>query len=119
MEFGKLLASLRVERGICQKEIASYLNVSIGTVSNYEKGVHCPDLSTICKLADYYNVTTDYLLGRTGYRSSLDCLNLKIADEYTTADLLNTTLELNPRNQRSLMDFIELINLRNQMEKEP
>lgn len=119
MDFSEMLASLRAEKGIYQKELASYLNVSIGTISNYEKGVHCPDLPTICKLADYYNVTTDYLMGRTRFRYSLDSLNQNIADQYTAGDLLNTTLELNPKNRRSLVDLAELIRLRNQMEKEP
>ena len=40
MEFGKLLATLRKEKGILQKEVATYLNVTVATVSNYEKCVH-------------------------------------------------------------------------------
>lgn len=63
--FAERLAELRTFSGIYQKELAGYLNVSIGTVSNYEKGIHQPDLETLCKLADYYGVSTDYLLGRT------------------------------------------------------
>ena len=51
MELGNLLASLRKERGVLQKEVATYLNVTVATVSNYEKGVHAPDLNTLSMLA--------------------------------------------------------------------
>lgn len=63
----EILTSLRQERGIYQKEIAVYLKVSVGTISNYEKGIHQPDLDTLCRLADFFGVSTDYLLGRTTY----------------------------------------------------
>lgn len=119
MDIGKLLASLRAEKGIYQKELAAYLNVSIGTISNYENGIHSPDLTTLCRLADYFNVSADYLLERTKYRYSLDSLNQKVADDYTVTNLINTTLELTPENRRSLVDYLELLKLRNRMEKEP
>ncbi len=60
-----ILKQLRTEKGIYQKELADYLHVSIGTVSNYEQCIHSPNLDTLCKLADFYNVSVDYLLGRT------------------------------------------------------
>ena len=69
MTTGRILTELRKEKEIGQKELAVYLNVSVGTVSNYENDVHSPDLSTLCKLADFFGVTTDYLLGRTVQRN--------------------------------------------------
>lgn len=59
------LIALRTSHGIHQKDLALYLNVSIGTISNYEHGIHQPSLNTLCLLADYYGVSADYLLGRT------------------------------------------------------
>lgn len=64
-KFAERLEELRTANGIYQKELAIYLNVSIGTISNYENGIHQPDLNALCQLADYFGVTTDYLLGRT------------------------------------------------------
>lgn len=116
MDFGQTLAKLRIEKEIYQKELASYLNVSIGTVSNYEKGVHFPDLITLCKLADYFGVTTDYLLNRTSYRYNPETLNRAIAMDYTIADLINTTLELKPADVCHLIDYLELLRLRSSME---
>ena len=63
---GKIL-HLRTKRHIGQKEFASYLHVSVSTVSNYENNVHQPDVPTLIKIADYFNVSTDYLLNRTQY----------------------------------------------------
>ncbi|MDE6676020.1 MAG: helix-turn-helix domain-containing protein [Acetatifactor sp.] len=65
MNFGKTLQNLRTERGIFQKELAAALHLSVGTVSNYEEGVSSPDLEMLCRIADYFQVSTDYLLGRT------------------------------------------------------
>lgn len=112
MEIGKTLTALRLEKGLYQKELAAYLNVSIGTISNYEKGVHSPDLATLCKLADYFGVTVDYLLGRTNYRYNPETLNQHVSIDYTVADIINTTLELNPRDVTSMLEYLELLKLR-------
>ena len=117
MEFGEFLAKLRKERGILQKELANYLNVTVATISNYEKGVHSPDLNTLVKLADFYGVSTDYLLQRTKYNASMDMLNHQLSMDYTLSDLINTTLELDQRNTTALLDYYELLTLRNSINR--
>ncbi|MCM1101303.1 MAG: helix-turn-helix domain-containing protein [Clostridium sp.] len=112
MEFGNIISALRAERGIYQKELADHLKVSIGTISNYEQGIHSPDFETLCKLADYYNVSVDYLLGRTTFRTSLNELNRPLTKTYTVADLLNTTLELDSVSARSLVEYLDLLKLK-------
>ena len=117
MEFGEFLAKLRKERGILQKELANYLNVTVATISNYEKGIHSPDLNTLVKLADFYGVSTDYLLQRTKYNASMDMLNHQLSMDYTLSDLINTTLELDQRNTIALLDYYELLTLRNSINR--
>lgn len=117
MEFGKLLANLRKEKGILQKEVATYLNMTVATVSNYEKGVHLPDLNTLIMLADFFDVSTDYLLQRTDYKSSIDSLNRQLSGDYTVSDLVSTVVELDAHNMEALLDYYELLMLRNSIKR--
>lgn len=117
MELGKLLAKLRKEKGILQKEVATHLNVTVATVSNYEKGVHAPDLDTLIMLADFFDVSTDYLLQRTDYRAGIDTLNQPLSADYTVGDLLNTIVDLDSRSIHLLLDYYELLRLRNSIKR--
>ena len=64
MQF-KNLRNIREDRDIKQKEIAAYLNVSQNTYSQYETGVISLTAEILIKLANYYNVSVDFLLDRT------------------------------------------------------
>lgn len=112
MTFGQRLANLREEKGIYQKELAAILNVSPSTVSNYENDVHFPDIEILCKLANYFDVSTDYLLVRTDYRHNLNTLNHRLTKDYTAGDLLNTTLELPQKDISSVVDYVNLLIMR-------
>lgn len=68
MMIGERIKSLREERKITQQELARYLGVSQKTISNYENGERSPDPNTLRKIADYFDVTVDYLLGRSNHR---------------------------------------------------
>ncbi len=59
------LRGIREDRDIKQKDIAKILNVSQNTYSQYETGVITLTAEILIKLADYYNVSIDYLLDRT------------------------------------------------------
>lgn len=59
------IRSLRVDGGYTQKQIAEYLGVSQNTYSQYEIGVLNYSVDTLIRLADFYNVSVDYLVGRT------------------------------------------------------
>lgn len=59
------LTELRLAAGLSQKKLAEFLGVTNQTYSNYETGKREPSNDTILRLADYFNVSTDYLLGRT------------------------------------------------------
>ena len=61
----KNLRALREDKDIKQKEIAAYLNVSQNTYSQYETGVISLTAEVLIKIADFYNVSVDYLLDRT------------------------------------------------------
>lgn len=69
--FSDILSELRREKGISQRTAATELNISQALLSHYENGLREPGLDFICKAADYYGVSVDYLLGVSDIRSGL------------------------------------------------
>lgn len=59
------LKNLREERNIKQLDLAKVINVSQGTLSNWERGIHDPDHKSLVLLTEIFGVTTDYLLGKS------------------------------------------------------
>ena len=64
-EFSRTLSLLRRERGVSQRTAAADLGISQALLSHYENGVREPGLSFVVKACDYYNVSADFILGRT------------------------------------------------------
>ena len=56
------LKELRTERGATQKEVAEFICCSPLVYSRYEREEREPDIDTLCKLADFFNVSIDYLV---------------------------------------------------------
>ena len=66
--FKKILKELRAAKWCPQSEVAAYLGVSQQTIAKYENGQATPDPTALSKLATFYNVSADYLLGRNKKR---------------------------------------------------
>ena len=77
MVFGERLKTLREDKGIYQKELAFDLNVTSQTISYWEIGRCFPDFQTLVKIANYFNVSTDFLLGNE--KKAIE--NFQIAEE--------------------------------------
>lgn len=67
--FPRIITLLRKERGLSQKKAAEELEVSQALLSHYEKGIRECGLDFVIKAADFYDVSCDYLLGRTPHRN--------------------------------------------------
>ncbi|MBR1457317.1 MAG: helix-turn-helix transcriptional regulator [Oscillospiraceae bacterium] len=65
--FPKTLSALRRARSISQRQAAGDLGISQALLSHYETGAREPGLNFVCRACDYYGVTADYLLGRSGH----------------------------------------------------
>lgn len=59
------LKELRKKKGLSQLRLATELNTTQNTVSRYETGEREPGIDELIKIADYFNVSVDYLIGRT------------------------------------------------------
>ena len=64
-EFSRTLSLLRQERGVSQRTAAGELGISQALLSHYENGIREPGLAFVVRACDYYNVSADYILGRT------------------------------------------------------
>lgn len=61
---GKIIKELRIDKGISQSVLANEIGVSQKAIDFWEREVNEPKASYIIKLSDYFNVSSDYLLGR-------------------------------------------------------
>lgn len=78
LSLGERLANLRENLGLTQKELAAKLNVGRSTISDYEKGTTQPSYDVLIKLADFFDVSLDYLFGRTEIKASMKKLESKL-----------------------------------------
>lgn len=99
--FSTRITTLRKERGLSQKEVAMSLGVSQALLSHYEKGVRECGLDFVLKCADYYGVTTDYLLGKNNSKLGIYEALTKGAD--ITEDLSSENV-----NMRTILLCISL-----------
>lgn len=102
-EFGDMLSELRHARNLTQAELALEIYVTPGTISNYESNVHYPDVEKLKQLADFFNVTTDYLLGRSKCSLSPAILEQKISDGRSWSEIIKDVQSLSPSRQRTLL----------------
>jgi transcriptional regulator with XRE-family HTH domain len=78
MEFSERLKKLRIDNGLKQNEVASYVGVTAATYNRYEKGLSTPKAESIINLANFFNVTPDYLM--VGDTDSLERFEMSIGD---------------------------------------
>lgn len=67
-DFSKRLKQLRTEHNLTQKELASATNIGMTTIQSYELNLRIPSITIAATLADYFNVSLDYLCGRSDER---------------------------------------------------
>ncbi|WP_242861011.1 helix-turn-helix domain-containing protein [Clostridium scatologenes] len=82
MTFKERLKGLREDHDLTQLEVAQALNITRATLANYEQGIREPDFVLLVKIANYYDVTLDYLLCRTNLKVSFKKLYAPIKKKY-------------------------------------
>ncbi|WP_206460594.1 helix-turn-helix domain-containing protein [Anaerovorax sp. IOR16] len=102
MDFGKGLKELRKEKKLTQAQVAEHLDVSVSTYTKYETGVNEPDITMIKKIAKFFNVSIDYLLGESTYLNTTE--NLEAVLSKDQQELYEIYMSLNLRNQGKLIE---------------
>lgn len=102
---GKKIAELRKNQKLSQYDLADRLGFSRGKLANYEQGQREPDYDTLKKIADFFEVSTDYLLGRTEKKELLSNMTsgLSEKEERDIAKDLEKTLEQLENSEEALM----------------
>lgn len=73
---------LRKQHNLSMKELGKIVGVAESTISLYENEKREPDLATLTRIADYFNVSVDYLLGREAEQEAQTTRPLQIPDKY-------------------------------------
>ena len=102
--FGNTITYLRKEKNISQKQASEDLGISQALLSHYEKGIRECGLNFVVKLADYYNVSCDYLLGRSAERNTQTSNENMISTEGT-----NQKAMLENLNRKVISNCIDFI----------
>ena len=96
------LKDLRMKSNITQRQFAEILKVSAGTVGNWESGTREPDLVMLKKIANYFNVSTDYLLDN---ENNIQTNRNNITNGYSTEEqqLIEDFRSLTPELKKRLL----------------
>lgn len=105
----KNLKQLRIQNGLTQKEVAKQLNMSSQGYQHYEIGDRQPTPEMLCKLADVFEVSVDYLLGREKENA--------VAHKGTTDIATNYLKKLGLENDQKFKDFAKLYSTMTEMHR--
>ncbi|MDB3084799.1 XRE family transcriptional regulator [Clostridioides difficile] len=101
MTFGNRLRKLREDNNIKQVELAKVFNITSQALSQYERDLRMPDAVLLDKLATYFNVSVDFLLGR-----NLNTLSKEIDNEIKK--IVDAIFELDKEDRESIFKIAEL-----------
>lgn len=120
LNFGNRLKQLRNSKQLTQQDLATLMGLSRATIAGYESTGKQPDQEKTLWLADYFNVSTDYLLGRTDDPTPVRNLDQDLYDEHDYAKELEALLDDEPlrtefqdydewseEEKRNLLNFIK------------
>ncbi|MHB1394746.1 MAG: helix-turn-helix domain-containing protein [Clostridia bacterium] len=112
MEFGERLRDLREEKDITRDALAIKLNVSYSAVSKYETNVRFPDKGALIKLADFFDVSLDFLLCRSDIRETAEMILNKSKEQFlvrSPENTYSTDEDLTPEAVEEIEKFKEFI----------
>lgn len=117
MPFSEILKELREKKGFTQKQLAEALYLSKTAVSQYENGTHTPSIETLIKLADIFDVSIDYLLGRTVIPVTFSALKKSFTHNENIDDFIGMLLSLDYQHRTDLLKQMNYIKFHNDILK--
>lgn len=106
MDLQERIKNLREDNDLKQATIADVLGISQQVYSGYETGKHELPTRHLVLLADYYKVSTDYLLCRTNYPGPTDTLDAAFLKDTSFGDFLANSTLLNSSGRKAALDYV-------------
>ena len=103
-----ILRELREDRDLNQKELGKIVGASQQQYSCYETGVSELPIRTLHTLADYYGISSDYILGRTQCMQGIDVLNQEVIPNHTAGQVLSDLLTLDKEGRMFVLECLSL-----------
>lgn len=101
---GDILKELRQSKGLTQQELGDLVGISASNVRMIEKNQRNGSLDVVSKLADYFNVSIDYLEGKTNYKNSTE-IATNIINKLIELNIINNVNEINDNILNIISDF--------------
>lgn len=121
MFIGNRLKELRNKKSITQVELGKAIGLSKQTISTYELGTREPDNETLLKLANFFNVSLDYLLGRTdnpeGLTDEEKQRHIELDEVLSHKKILFYGEPLSLEEKQAIVDVLKIIKQRNKTDK--
>lgn len=111
-KFGRRFKEERKRKGLTQEQLADKFFLNKSSISRYEKGTQTPEMPTLQKIADFFEVSTDYLLGRTDERN-LQIEKPKLDEGITTinAKKINVDEDLPDEAIDKINEYIKMVEM--------
>ena len=106
-EFGHRLSELRKNADLKQNELAIKLQYAESTISNFETGQRRANEDVIKRIADFFDVSTDYLLGKTDVKQSVDSLYGDYINGKKLGEVIEKLLALDDSRRKVLLTLLD------------
>lgn len=114
--FSDTLKQLRMRKKLSQKRFAQEIYISPSTVSQYETGHTMPSRENLERIAKYFDVSTDYLLGTSPIADLEEKLNQDYCSGVTVSTFVDKCMSVKGKHRETLLDVVEALELRSEIQ---
>lgn len=114
MNFANTLKNLRELNDVTQEQLAEYLQVSRPTVAGYETKNHQPDYEKLEKIANFFEVSIDYLVSGSNSKRLQSKAETKIDEKALEQEIMITYRSLSLKSKQDALELLKLLQIRDQ-----
>ncbi len=107
--FSEIIKDLRHRSHMTQRELAEELFISPGAISQYEKGRHMPSRETMERMAKFFSVSVDYLMGNSTNEDVERLMNEEYCSGVKTSEFLKLCMEVDKTQRAALLTVVKAL----------